>query len=40
MDYDLISYQFSREKVERGDFKHFLSLYAPEKLPDGRRLRE
>jgi hypothetical protein len=26
--------------VERGDFSHFLSLYAPDKLPDGRRLRE
>ena len=37
---DLIFYQFSRTKVERGDFSHFLSLYAPEKLPTGRRLRE
>ena len=36
---DLIVYQFSRRKVERGDFSHFLSLYAPEKLPTGRRLR-
>jgi hypothetical protein len=26
--------------VERGDFSHFLSLYAPDKLPEGRRLRE
>jgi len=40
MDYDLISYQFSRSKVERGDFSHFLSLYAPDKLPGGRKLRE
>ena len=37
---DLIFYEFSRSKVERGDFSHFLSLYAPEKLPTGRRLRE
>jgi hypothetical protein len=36
---DLIVYQFSRSKVERGDFSHFLSLYTPEKLPTGRRLR-
>lgn len=37
---ELVMYQFSRSKVERGDFSHFLSLYAPEKLPTGRRLRE
>ena len=37
---DLIFYQFSRSKVERGDFSHFLGLYAPDKLPEGRRLRE
>ena len=36
----LIFYQFSRDKVERGDFSHFLSLYALDKLPTGRRLRE
>ena len=36
---DLIVYTFSRSKVERGDFSHFLSLYAPDKLPTGRRLR-
>ena len=40
MGSDLIFYQFSRSKVERGDFRHFLSLYAPDKLPTGRRLRE
>ena len=40
MDSDLIFYQFSRSKVERGDFSHFLSLYAPDRLPAGRRLRE
>ena len=40
MEGDLIFYQFSRSKVERGDFGHFLSLYAPDKLPTGRRLRE
>lgn len=37
---DLIFYQFSRSKVERGDFRHFLSLYAMDKLPTGRRLRQ
>ena len=39
MDGDVIFYQFSRSKVERGEFSHFLSLYAPDKLPTGRRLR-
>jgi hypothetical protein len=37
---DLVFYQFSRGKVEQCDFRHFLSIYGPEKLPDGRRLRE
>ena len=37
---DLILYQFSRSKVESGDFSHFLELYAPDKLPEGRRLRD
>ena len=37
---DTIFYQFSRSKVERGDFRHFLSLYAPDKLPEGRPLRD
>ena len=40
MEGDLIFYQFSRSKVERGDFGHFLSLYGPDKLPTGRRLPE
>jgi len=40
MGLDLVVYQFSRAEVEAGDFSHFLSLYAPEKLPTGRRLRE
>ena len=40
MSNDLIFYQFSRSKVERGDFSHFLSQYAPDKLPEGRRLRK
>jgi hypothetical protein len=40
MDHDLICYQFSRPKVERGDFGHFLNLYAPDKLPTGRPLRD
>ena len=39
MDSDLIFYQFSRSKVERGDFGHFLNLYATDKLPTGRGLR-
>ncbi len=30
---ELIFYQFSRSKVERTDFSHFLNLYAPDKLP-------
>jgi hypothetical protein len=38
MSNDLIFYQFSRDKVERGDFSHILSLYAPDKLPEGRPL--
>jgi hypothetical protein len=37
---DLVFYQFSRWKVEQGFFSHFLSLYAFDKLPAGRRLRE
>jgi len=40
MNSDLIVYTFSRSKVERGDFSHFLRLYAPDKLPAGRRLRD
>ena len=40
MGSDFVLYQFSRSKVERGDFRHFLDLYAPDKLPTGRRLRE
>lgn len=37
---DIICYQFSRSKVERCDFSHFLGLYAPDQLPTGRGLRE
>jgi len=37
---ELVMYQFSRAKVERCDFSHFLNLYAPDKLPTGRRLRD
>jgi hypothetical protein len=40
MEYDVIFYQFSRQQVECGDFKHFLSLYGFEKLPANGRLRE
>lgn len=36
---DLIIYQFSRIKVEEGDFTHFLSLYTPNNLPAGPRLK-
>lgn len=36
---DLVFYQFSRMKVERGDFSHFLGLYGRDKLPSGGRLR-
>jgi len=37
---DLIIYQFSREKVERGDFSHFLSLYGSANLPQGAALKQ
>ncbi len=40
MPNDAIDYQFSRSKEERGGFSHSLGLYAPDKLPTGRRLRE
>lgn len=40
MNHDLVFYQFSRSKVECGDFSHFLSVYGPDKLPSGRRLRD
>lgn len=36
---DIIIFQFSRSKVERGDFRSFLDLYGPDKLPTGGRLR-
>ena len=36
---DLIVYQFSRTKVEQVDFSHFLSLYTPNNLPAGPRLK-
>src|SRR5882724_3682091 len=36
---ELIVYQFSRMKVEQGDFTHFLSLYTPDKLPAGPGLK-
>jgi hypothetical protein len=39
MSDDVIYYQFSRSKIERLDFTHFLSLYGPDKLPAGRALR-
>ncbi len=39
MGIDVVFYQFSRSKVERGDFSHFLSIYGPDKLPTGQALR-
>lgn len=36
---NLVCYQFSREKIERRDFSHFLSLYSPERLGSGRPLK-
>lgn len=39
MDADLVIYQFSREKVERCDFSHFLALYRSDKLPQGLPLK-
>jgi hypothetical protein len=38
-EHGLVVYQFSRAKVERGDFREFIALYEPAKLPTGRRLR-
>ncbi len=40
MNHDLVVYQFSRSKVEGGDFSHFLTVYGRDKLPTGRKLRE
>src|SRR4051812_37820153 len=37
---DLIVYEFSRFKIERGDFSHFLAQFSLDKLPTGRRLRQ
>jgi hypothetical protein len=37
---DLIVYQFSRFKVERGDFRNFLVDFSLDQLPTDRRLRE
>ena len=33
MNHDLVVYQFSRAKVERGDFSHFLSVYSRTNYP-------
>lgn len=40
MTADLIVYQFSREKVERCDFSHFLTIYGSDKLPQGLALKQ
>ena len=37
---DITFYQFSRAKIEVGDFSHFLSLYSPERLGSGRSLKQ
>ena len=39
MSPDLIVYQLSREKVERGDFSRFLSHYGFSNLPNGPALK-
>ena len=38
MNADVVCYQFSRRQVEEDDFGHFLSKFAPAKLPNGRPL--
>lgn len=40
MGRNLVVYQFSRAKVEREDFSHFLGIYGPGRLPKGRQLGE
>ena len=35
---DLFVYQFSRERVEAGDFSHFLGIYDLDALPEGEPL--
>lgn len=40
MAHNLIYYQFSRSQVERRDFSHFLSVFGPDRLPEGTSLRE
>lgn len=37
MNPDLIVHAFSRDKVELGDFSHFLGLYSVATLPVARR---
>jgi len=34
-----VIYQFTRPKIERGDFSHFLGTYSLDRLPTGHRLR-
>jgi hypothetical protein len=40
MDDDLICYQFDRRQVEGPDFSDFIDRFAPDKLPNGPRLRK
>ena len=39
MNRDIIIYQFSRSKVEQGDFTHFLEQFGSDKLPSGTPLK-
>jgi hypothetical protein len=40
MDGELVLYEFTRSKVERGDFSEFLNGFSLDSLPPGRRLRQ
>ena len=40
MNDTLLVYEFSREKVEKKDFSHFLAGFALDRLPKGKKLRE
>ena len=40
MNHDFVVYQFSRSKVEVGDFSNFLTVYGRDRLPTGRKLRD
>lgn len=40
MSGEIVFYEFSRPKVECGDFRHFIGGYGPDQLPVGPRLQE